>query len=93
MTTPDWLPFAGSIFVQVVVFAFFAGGMRAELRFLKEQIKTLVDNQALTKVAVLEQRVNEHEGKFKHIDDRFEEAFRQLSALTIGRVIKPMAGE
>lgn len=42
---PEWLPFAGSILVQLILFAFFAGGMRAELRALKTQIESLMDER------------------------------------------------
>jgi hypothetical protein len=104
----NWFSILIPVAVNLIIVAYFFGGMRIELKELKMQVQGLTDarlatlgaagalsvevremnaarglvlsNQTL--IAVLEQRLDVKDKEIHLINERFEEAFRQLSALT-----------
>lgn len=84
---PDiWIPVIVTAAINLILFAYFMGGINAKLKNLAENQNKLLDVRISmeSRVSVLEQRVIDHENKLSWGTHRFEEIFRGLMALGRG---------
>ncbi len=90
MNIDVWIPVAASVglalVINLVLFAYFMGSMKTELRQLKEKIDAIGDSH--TSIELLKARVKNTEESIRWGTSQFEAIWRAVRALNRGEKVR-----